>query len=107
MSEEVVTGAIPRGSSIHVTIFNFTGYLRYRGPSSHSIDRRAMISDTSSESSIDNVPYLSSPSLAKPGTMTGKKKAVLRQVKTPVPRTLPPPGAEQRDRYCVYILSGL
>lgn len=62
-----------------------------------------MIGDTSSESSLDNIPYVNPPVAAVPitaavGAIPIKKKPVLRQVKAPAPKTLPPPGLEQRDR---------
>lgn len=76
-----------------------SGYLRYRGPPSQAMDKRAMIADSSSESSVENLPYINPPPT---GTLSAKRKPVLRQHnKGPAPRPMEPPAIvpmEQRDR---------
>jgi len=79
-----------------------SGYLRYRGPPSQAMDKRAMIADSSSESSVENLPYINPPPPPPSGTMSAKKKPVLRQHnKGPAPRPMEPPmmvPVDQRDR---------
>ncbi|KAL0271346.1 UNVERIFIED_CONTAM: hypothetical protein PYX00_008463 [Menopon gallinae] len=76
-----------------------SGYLRYRGPP--TLDKRAMITaDSSSESSVDILPYINPPPPPPPsGTLSAKRKPVLRQnVKGPAPRPKEIAAVEQQDR---------
>lgn len=76
-----------------------SGYLRYRGPP--TLDKRAMIAaDSSSESSVDNIPYINPPPPPPPsGTLSAKRKPVLRQnMKGPAPRPKETAAVEQQDR---------